>query len=125
MITGKLISEKPTVSNVNTVNPPSGAEEGITAVRKQRSVYDRLFEAIQKGSRRLWEKRVLSSVIGGGGSIIDIPVQNTIVTTNYDMSVELYHRLIQKPLADGFERTNDDYVKELDFRDYLQKGQTE
>jgi len=93
-------------------------------IRKQRSIYDRLFEAIQKASRGLWEKRFLSSVIGGSGSIIEIPVQNTIVTTNYDMSVELYHRLIQKPLADGFERTNDDYVKELDFRDYLQKGQT-
>jgi len=92
-------------------------------MRKQKSVYDRLFEAINKASRRLQEKRVLSSVIGGSGNMVNIPVQNTIVTTNYDMSIELYHRLIQKPLADGFEPSNDEYVKELNFTDYFRKGE--
>lgn len=86
-------------------------ESGV--IEKNRSVFDKLFERCAK----LQEQRKLSTITGysggpGAGTLVD--VGGTIVTTNYDMSMELYHRLLQRPLIDGFKPTNDPFVKEFD-----------
>ena len=82
-------------------------------IEKNRSVFDKLFEICAKFA----EERKLSTITGsrgGPGTGTTVDVGRTIVTTNYDMSMELYHRLLQIPLIDGFKPTNDPFVKEFD-----------
>lgn len=67
------------------------------------------------------ESRVLSSVTGYSGAqntSTSVNAGHTTVTTNYDMSIELYHRLLGSPLIDGFKPTNDPFVRELDSKCY-------
>jgi len=47
-----------------------------------------------------------------------VGIGSTIVTTNYDVAVELYHRWTNTELADGFRATREEYIKELDFLEY-------
>lgn len=90
-----------------TIKPPE-------LVEKNGQILDRFFKVCLDDS----ENRQLSSLIGhwsGGGptSNQSVDVGRTIVTTNYDMAIELYHRLLSRPLADGFQPTNDPFIKEF------------
>jgi hypothetical protein len=81
------------------------------------SVYDRLFEISKKSGAH--EKRY-----GDGSELGQEPSVNvdyTIVTTNYDMIVEFYHRIKKEDFADGFRQTGDPLVKELDLSTYSRK----
>jgi len=82
-------------------------------IEKNRSVFDKLFQICVTipENRRL---STSSGYAGGPGSGTDLNVGHTIATTNYDMSMELYHRLLQTPLIDGFKPTYDPFVKEFD-----------
>lgn len=82
-------------------------------IEKNKSVFDRLFQTCSE----VVEKRKLSTITGFSGSpgtVTGVDAARTIVTTNYDMSMELYHRLLQTPLIDGFKPTNDPFVNEFD-----------
>lgn len=87
-------------------------------VEDNKSVFDKLFRITTESQ----EQRFLSSKTGASG-YVNVHVGDTIVTTNYDMAVELYHRWTNMPLADGFKPTRKEYIKELDFMEYgKQKG---
>lgn len=88
-------------------------------VEKNRELYDKLFR-ITEGQKEV--RRLFASKSYGGLRDVDVPIGNTIVTTNYDMSIELYHRLTRVSLADGFEITPEYFVKELDLESYLKLG---
>ena len=91
-------------------------------IEKNRSVFDKLFQI----SAPISENRRLSTISGYRGGDpstgTGVNVGQTIVTTNYDMSMELYHRLLQTPLIDGFKPTNDPFVKEFDQTYYSGHG---
>ena len=91
------------------------------AIEEHKSTFDELFSICSHHS----ENRRLSNTTGftgGPNSGTGVPVGHTIATTNYDMSMELYHRLLQIPLIDGFKLTNDPFVKELDPAHYSGYG---
>lgn len=82
-------------------------------IEKNRWIFDKLFGMCAN----FQEDRRLSTLTGstGGPNLgTNVDVGRTIITTNYDMSMELYHRLLQMPLIDGFKPTNDPFVKEFD-----------
>lgn len=80
-------------------------------IEKNKTVFDKLFQTCAPSG----EKRKLSTMTGfNSSSHTGVDVGRTIVTTNYDMSMELYHRLLQITLIDGFKPTNDPFVKEFD-----------
>jgi len=82
-------------------------------IERKRSIFDRLFQVVLGRD----ETRVLTSKTG----VIEtraVNIGNTIVTTNYDVAVELYHRLIDTEIGDGFKATRKEYTKELDFQEY-------
>jgi hypothetical protein len=87
------------------------------------SLFDKLFEAIEKGSRSygIYDGRFFISKTGVAGGGETFPIGNTIVTTNYDMAVELYHRWKNLPLVDGFRQTRGEYIKTLAFGEYAQQ----
>jgi len=85
-------------------------------IENNRSIFDQLSKATSNQS----EKRVLSSKVGRNDST-QVHVGQTIVTTNYDVAVELYHRYAGKELADGFKSTQKEYTKELDLTEYGRK----
>lgn len=92
-------------------------------LRIKKSVYDKLFEIIASSSRHgnhlsSYDNRVFTTAMGSGSGGTTVNIGDTIATTNYDMSVELYHRMIGSPLADGFETTNDPYIKQIDAGNY-------
>ena len=94
-------------------------ESGV--IEKNRSVFDKLFETCAKFK----EERRLSTITGysgGPGSGIPVHGGQTIITTNYDMAMELYHRLLLSSLIDGFRPTNDPFVKEFDPTHYSGHG---
>jgi hypothetical protein len=95
-----------------TIRPPQ-------LIEKNREILNRLF-AVCRSQK---ENRHLSSLIGywtGGGpsNELSLDVGKTIVTTNYDMAMELYHSLVEKPLNDGFRPTNNRFVMEFDPTSY-------
>jgi len=77
--------------------------EKMTIVEAQ---YDKLFESL-KGLDD-W-KRVSTRT----GSRVNIRLDQRIVTTNYDMALELYFRIKRESIVDGFRDTADPYVKEF------------
>jgi len=92
-----------------------------------RRVYDNLFQVYNKLSGPpivREETRFFTSTIGiptigiNGKSGRNQSILDTIVTTNYDMSLELYHRMTRTPLADGFKTLADQFVKEFDPKEY-------
>jgi len=88
-------------------------------IEKNRRIYDQLFEIEAQIPGGRGEVRRLSPSVGySGETSTNVPIVNTIVTTNYDMSIELYHRLISFPLADGFSPTPDYFVKQMDLASY-------
>lgn len=76
-------------------------------------VFDKLFNV----TREYYEERFLSSRIGESG-LRKVDVGNTIVTTNYDMAVELHQRWTGIEFADGFKSTRKEYIKEFDLQEY-------
>jgi len=89
-----------------------------------RRVYNQLFKIYHKLSgppAAKEETRVLTSAMGKMPERrhpLRRPITDTIVTTNYDMSLELYHRMVTTPLTDGFKTTADNFVKEFDPKEY-------
>ncbi len=86
-------------------------EQGVIGVKKQ--VFDTLFKTLQG----TMEYRILTSKTGTTDNA-SIDIGNTIVTTNYDMAVELYHNIIEMELADGFKKGPNVFVEELNFNEY-------
>lgn len=88
-------------------------------IEKNKKIYDQLFGIQVLTPQQRTERRKLSPSVGFIGETTEnVPITNTIVTTNYDMSIELYHRLISLPLADGFSPTPDYFIKQLDLASY-------
>lgn len=83
-----------------------------------RSAYDRLFDFLGKASLNEQRFSYGSQPTGAFANF-----GNTIVTTNYDMSVELYHMMKKQALADGF-RPPSPYIpsfeSEMDLSTYSQ-----
>ncbi len=48
-----------------------------------------------------------------GGSSIQLKLDSRIVTTNYDMALELYFRMKEEPIVDGFRETPNPFVREF------------
>lgn len=89
-------------------------------IEAKKTVYDQLFKIVSiKG-----ENRILSSEMEHNGETIGVPCSRTIVTTNYDMSVELYYANINKMLCDGFSSGADKYIEEFNPKNYLLDGNT-
>ena len=82
-------------------------------IESKRSLFDRLFQV----TGELRETRQIFSKLGSTGSV-EVDVGRTIVTTNYDMAVELYHRWTNNALSDGFATTRKEYVKEFDLHEF-------
>lgn len=82
----------------------------------QKFVYDRLFETLKDTRKN--DTRVFTTHMSRTSGAPTTGIDNTIVTTNYDVSVELYHRMIGHPLADGFQSTNDKFRERMDFSSY-------
>lgn len=82
-------------------------------IENKGKILDSLFRALREYS----EPRYLSTKTGGEGFRI-VHVCDTIVTTNYDMAVELYHRMKRLTIADGFRLREDRCTLELDFSEY-------
>jgi len=80
-----------------------------------------IFDAMFKLTGEYSEQRYLSSIVGTAG-YVRVTIGDTIVTTNYDMAVELYHRWKGEAIADGFKSTLNQYTKELDFYEYGRKS---
>lgn len=88
---------------------------------KVKDVYDKLFQIqhnLPSTPAQRNETRNLTSTIGRNGVQTNPSITDTVVTTNYDMSLELYHRRINRPLTDGFRTTADNFVKEYDPKEY-------
>lgn len=79
------------------------------------SLYDRLFQTLDESGKT--DTRHFSAT-GSSGSQ-GCPVGNTIATTNYDMSIELYHNIRENALADGFRSTNNPFVRVMDPTAYM------
>lgn len=83
-------------------------------LESKRDIYDKLFE-IMGGET---EDRYFSSTVGRRGETAKVPAYRTIITTNYDMSTELYYA---QKIADGFSVTKRDaYIKEFDPRNFAE-----
>jgi len=79
------------------------------------SVYNGLFHVIANSGAK--EKRYIVGVEDGKEPSVDVGY--TIVTTNYDMVVELYHRIMRARYADGFRQIEGDpFIKQMDLTTY-------
>jgi hypothetical protein len=87
-------------------------------IENQHAIYDELFHLTDVIS----ESRILSSTIGETGKNIGIPASRTIVTTNYDMSIELHFANASIQIADGFSILGDQYIKHFDPKNFLKHG---
>lgn len=74
--------------------------------------YDHLFQICDQ-----FEYRNLFHITGGDSQARQVDIGQTIVTTNYDVAVELYHRKQERMLANGFKQTSV-YSSVLDFTEY-------
>ena len=91
-------------------------------IERKGKIFDRLFGTIganyQLGDHRfLTEQRSVLSVTGQAHNET-VGVGAVVVTTNYDMAIELYHRSRDLKIVDGFKRTENDCYKELDFNEF-------
>lgn len=85
-------------------------------IESKRQVYEKLFEIMGNET----EDRYLSSTVGRGGETVKVPAWRTIITTNYDMSMELYYA---QKIADGFSvAKRDAYIKEFDPHNFAELG---
>ena len=85
-------------------------------IEENGSVFERLFQVFgQRSESRFLPSKTRRSP-GSSREAIVHP-SYTIVTTNYDVSVELYHRWKNLTLADGF-RATEGYTRELDLSEY-------
>lgn len=82
-------------------------------IEKKGMIFDHLFNAYNG-----YESRYLSTLMGGNGDYKTVGIDSTIVTTNYDVVMELYHRSKEKWLANGFRQSRGLYTSELDFSEY-------
>lgn len=87
---------------------------GRGIIEKNKGILDNLFRICAHNT----ENRILSSKMGRAGDNVGVDIGKTIVTTNYDMAIELYHRRAGFDLADGFKTTGKEYIKDLDFHEY-------
>lgn len=79
------------------------------------SVYDRLFKIIKDSGAT--ERRYIAGVEDGKEPSVNVGY--TIATTNYDMIVELYHRIKRQRYADGFRQIEGDpFIKQMDLTTY-------
>lgn len=85
-------------------------------IDKKRGCFDNLF----KTANEFNERRYLSSLVGLS-DYRSVSVGSTVVTTNYDMAVELYHGCTEREIVDGFADTKNPYIKQLDFNEYGRK----
>ena len=84
-------------------------------------LYDRLFQETKNS--RFRDKRVVpnrepqtNSLVSVGNTIeTQVNVGKTIITTNYDHLIELYHRIKERNCIDGFRLSNDPGKSYLDF----------
>ena len=76
------------------------------------NTFDQLFQVCSQP-----EYRDMYHITGVDGQRIQVGIGQTIVTTNYDVAVELYNRKKERPFANGFKQTSV-YSSELDFTDY-------
>lgn len=83
-------------------------------IENKGSVLEKLF----KTCAEYRENRFLSSKIGLGGETRNVGVDSTLVTTNYDMAIELLDGVKGLGICDGFKTTKNDYIKKLDFGEY-------
>lgn len=84
-------------------------------IERKRAVFDRLFH-VTSGYN---ENRSLPSITGTvNATDVQVPAGHTVVTTNYDMAVELYHRWTEQRFTDGFKTTQKEYTKGLDFSEF-------
>lgn len=92
--------------------------ESITEIE---SVYDRLLNILNKQQ----EERVLEENREAGRKLAyQVGIGDTIVTTNYDMIVESYHRIKRRNYADGFRMVKGDpTIKEMDLTTYLKENE--
>jgi len=82
-------------------------------------VYDKLFEILKDSGKK--ETRWLPKHGANALELTTFPVgiDDTIVTTNYDMIIESYHRIKRQQYADGFgEVEGDPNIKRLDLTTY-------
>ena len=75
-----------------------------------KSVYNRLFQVLRKSG--VLEERYIPGLKAGKQP--SVKTGYTMVTTNYDMVVELFHRIMKQQYADGFRQTLDPFIKEID-----------
>jgi len=78
------------------------------------STFDKLFEITKKSNAH--DQRIVPGEKHIAKPSLDLDY--TIVTTNYDMTIELYHRKKKQPLADGFSQTEDPLIKKMDLATY-------
>ena len=83
------------------------------------SAYDKLFDVLKDS--KVNDTRIYTTTMHPADKT-GVPLGNTIVTTNYDMSVELYHSLREEPLYYGFRPTNNRYVEEMDINYYRENS---
>lgn len=84
------------------------------STKQIKSVYDGLFQIIKDSGKT--EKRYIAET---GDAQMVVNVGNTIVTTNYDMVVESYHRIKRQRYADGFRPIEGDpFIKQIDLKTY-------
>ncbi len=88
-------------------------------IENKLGVYNELFKIVDLAR----DTRRLSSTIGLHGTTTEISASRTIVTTNYDMSIELHHAFESKELADGFSVLGDQYIKRFDPRNFAALGE--
>jgi hypothetical protein len=82
-------------------------------IEERGAIFGRLFKTVEE----FQEERVVSSKTGNLG-LRKVSIGDTIVTTNYDVAIELYHRHVKREIACGFRTTPDDFIKKLDFEEY-------
>jgi len=78
----------------------------IEKVKKLNELYDPLFDILSKNFNILQ-----SNTIIGNNDRGPEPLTKYIVTTNYDMSMELYLNIKERKFIDGYDLTNNTYIK--------------
>jgi hypothetical protein len=90
-------------------------------------VYDTLFKLAKESrfrdSRFIPNRETQTSSLANVGNTIEIQVDvgKTIVTTNYDNIIEIYHRNKNQNCIDGFKRSEDPAKSYLDFPSFSER----
>lgn len=93
-----------------------------SVLQDKKVVYDTLFRVLED-YKSISDKRFFTKDICNLNET-QVPLGRTIVTTNYDMSIELYHNLINQRYADGFRMEYNPYVKEMDVQVYAEGNES-